>query len=349
MVLLSDGAPTYSAKASGYTGSVATNNLRLTFDSLPATGDIGAGNSHHLFQTTAEDARAAGDTHYYTGTRTIKGYSLNNKSLYVSNHRLPTASYGQDLKKDGIEIYSVGFANGTETWEAAGLTSLSGTTGQKLMTTSHESDMDAMMTAIASSPKHFYKSSDYAKLLAQLKEIAGTMNYAVRMGTLNENVNQENFVIADDFKPTVKRFNIVAGKEVDSDEDSFEFDPEAAKSGNITVSNVSLGRDQGIELTYRVHIRTERDDFKAGYLYPTNTGSVENGFDAATFKPIADKDDLLDFPVVSAKAPGAEIAVEKTWICGGDLPESIDLNLIRESDTMEDDQWTGVGTLTNEN
>lgn len=110
---------------------------------------------------------------------------------------------------------------------------------------------------------------------------------------------------------------------------------------DLTLSNLSLGKNQKVTLTYQVALKTEDDKFQPNTWYPMNGET--------TLTPSSDMP-KVDFGIPSGRAPGASITVEKKW---QDLegegtnkrPSSIEFTVTR-SIKGQPTNWTATGTLT---
>lgn len=72
----------------------------------------------------------------------------------------------------------------------------------------------------------------------------------------------------------------------------------------ITLSNLSLGENDRVTLTYQIRLNTEANDFKGDFWYLCNQRT--------TLDPNSDGT-LLDFPIPSIKAPKVSLELEKKW------------------------------------
>lgn len=106
----------------------------------------------------------------------------------------------------------------------------------------------------------------------------------------------------------------------------------------ISLSNVSLGSDERITLTYSIRIDTESSDFRGEYWYLCNQRT--------TLDPTGDGN-LLDFPIPSIKAPKVQLGVEKKWKNATEdlIPNKIDFQ-IKRSPIVTQQAWTVSPTLS---
>ncbi|WP_125702315.1 SpaA isopeptide-forming pilin-related protein [Lacticaseibacillus daqingensis] len=75
-------------------------------------------------------------------------------------------------------------------------------------------------------------------------------------------------------------------------------------NGQVSVSGLTLGKDQGVRISYQVRLDTEKDGVTPGVWYQMNGRT--------TLTPNT-TDPVVDFGVPSAKAPATTIKVHKNW------------------------------------
>jgi LPXTG-motif cell wall-anchored protein len=108
----------------------------------------------------------------------------------------------------------------------------------------------------------------------------------------------------------------------------------------LTVSGISLGKDERLTLTYQVRLNTESNTFKGETWYLCNgrTTLDPNG-----------ENELLDFPIPSIKAPTVQLKLIKKWqsVPLSLIPESIQYTVSRSSvDNPENWETSDVQLLT---
>src|SRR5699024_6831819 len=82
--------------------------------------------------------------------------------------------------------------------------------------------------------------------------------------------------------------------------------PTISIDGNTIKSNqIYLGKNQEIQIHYQVRIQTENEDFHPNFWYQMNGRT--------TFQPSIDTDELAEFGIPSAKAPGVNLHIKKLW------------------------------------
>ncbi|HAZ1126365.1 TPA: VWA domain-containing protein, partial [Enterococcus faecium] len=96
--------------------------------------------------------------------------------------------------------------------------------------------------------------------------------------------------------------------------------PSISIEGNTIKSNqIYLGKDQEIQIHYQVRIQTENEDFHPNFWYQMNGRT--------TFQPNIDTNELAEFGIPSAKAPGVSLHIKKLW-------EEFDNNLADRPDQV---------------
>lgn len=105
----------------------------------------------------------------------------------------------------------------------------------------------------------------------------------------------------------------------------------------LTVKDLTLGKDQKVTITYQVALNTEAADFVPGTWYPMN-GST-------TLAPTSNPNDpLFNFGIPAGRGPGTYINVSKIWQdTGTDRPQSVAFKIMRKTDT--DSNWSTTGTI----
>ena len=79
--------------------------------------------------------------------------------------------------------------------------------------------------------------------------------------------------------------------------------PSISIEGNTIKSNqIYLGKDQEIQIHYQVRIQTENEDFHPNFWYQMNGRT--------TFQPNIDTNELAEFGIPSAKAPGVSLHIK---------------------------------------
>ncbi|EOT43943.1 VWA domain-containing protein [Enterococcus dispar] len=75
----------------------------------------------------------------------------------------------------------------------------------------------------------------------------------------------------------------------------------------ISINNLNLGKGQEIQIHYKVRMNTEDENFVPSKWYPINGKT--------TFAPNQElPDNIVDFGVPSAKAPGVDLSLKKNWV-----------------------------------
>src|SRR5690625_5226087 len=93
----------------------------------------------------------------------------------------------------------------------------------------------------------------------------------------------------------------LSSDDVDVDDIDVDF-----SSRTINLSNITLGKEEKLNLRYKVQLNTEDDDFENDTFYDTNG--------TTTLTPKSDEpDNKKEFPVPKAKVKGTDVDVEKKW------------------------------------
>ena len=105
----------------------------------------------------------------------------------------------------------------------------------------------------------------------------------------------------------------------------------------ITLSNLSLGENDRVTLTYQIRLNTEANDFKGDFWYLCNQRT--------TLDPNSDGT-LLDFPIPSIKAPKVSLELEKKWKNTPEslIPEKIDYQ-VSSTPLVTSTAWTTSDTM----
>ena len=183
------------------------------------------------------------------------------------------------------------------------------------------------MQDISSSPQHYYDAAHINQLGNILSNIGNELFKTVQNGSvsdpmgdmvdlnLNANLDGNKF-----YKLTASSPSLLNGVEV-------KYDNTTRK---ISMTGLNLGKDEWVNLRYKVNLRTEDPQYKGNFFYPTNgpTTLTPNEKNPNTKR---------DFPVPSVKANTIDVNVQKLWKYknGTELPDSmkkeIKVKLVRKS------------------
>lgn len=106
----------------------------------------------------------------------------------------------------------------------------------------------------------------------------------------------------------------------------------------ISISNIALGENEKLTLTYQVRINTESAEFQG------ETWVLCNGRTTLT---TGSDGEYLDFPIPSIKAPVVELKIMKKWINVPDaeIPDQIEYQ-VKRTTTVSAESWQTSDSLT---
>lgn len=300
MIMLTDGVPTFSYKVTGTT-TITGTDYGTTF----GTNRDEPGFTSQLWQI-------------YGRTRVASAYTVSGKTI---KDTWP-ATLGESLiaKNQGTELHALGIQLSKDV----------GYTNNNSDTYLTDSQVRDRMKLLAS--PGLYQDANSALdvttyLNNQAKDVLSQFN-TVNQGTISDPLGSQ-FIYGDD-TPTVKSVGTSVVQNL----------PTVTKSnGSISVSNMNLGKDQGVQIHYQVHLNTESDDFQPDYWYQMNGKT--------TFTPTKDSN-AVEFGVPSAKAPGTAIKVTKQWqelVDSSKRPDSINFNVTRTVNNQSTN-WQASGILS---
>lgn len=300
MIMLTDGVPTFSYKVTGTT-TITGTDYGTTF----GTNRDEPGFTSQLWQI-------------YGRTRVASAYTVSGK---IIKDTWP-ATLGESLiaKNQGTELHALGIQLSKDV----------GYTNNNSDTYLTDSQVRDRMKLLAS--PGLYQDANSASdvttyLNNQAKDVLSQFN-TVNQGTISDPLGSQ-FIYGDD-TPTVKSVGTSVVQNL----------PTVTKSnGSISVSNMNLGKDQGVQIHYQVHLNTESDDFQPDYWYQMNGKT--------TFTPTKDSN-AVEFGVPSAKAPGTAIKVTKQWqelVDSSKRPDSINFNVTRTVNNQSTN-WQASGILS---
>ena len=300
MIMLTDGVPTFSYKVTGTT-TITGTDYGTTF----GTNRDEPGFTSQLWQI-------------YGRTRVASAYTVSGKTI---KDTWP-ATLGESLiaKNQGTELHALGIQLSKDV----------GYTNNNSDTYLTDSQVRDRMKLLAS--PGLYQDANSASdvttyLNNQAKDVLSQFN-TVNQGTISDPLGSQ-FIYGDD-TPTVKSVGTSVVQNL----------PTVTKSnGSISVSNMNLGKDQGVQIHYQVHLNTESDDFQPDYWYQMNGKT--------TFTPTKDSN-AVEFGVPSAKAPGTAIKVTKQWqelVDSSKRADSINFNVTRTVNNQSTN-WQASGILS---
>ena len=205
----------------------------------------------------------------------------NNQSRRIDSTFIATIGEAMALKERGIEIQGLGIQLQSD--PAAGLS---------------KAEVESRMRQMVSADEKgdlYYESADHATDISEyLAKKAVQISATVSNGQINDPI-AEPFI----YKP-----GTLSVKSVGTNPTTVT--PTISIDGNTIKSNqIYLGKDQEIQIHYQVRIQTENEDFQPNFWYQMNGRT--------TFQPSIDTDELAEFGIPSAKAPGVNLHIKKLW------------------------------------
>ena len=188
-------------------------------------------------------------------------------------------------------------------------------------------DIIELMKNISSSPNHYYDSRNINQLSDILAKIEKELLKTVVNGSVSDPMGDMVDLNLNANLDGNKFYNLTASNPSLLDGVEVKYDNTTRK---ISMTGLNLGKDEWVNLRYKVNLRTEDPQYKGDFFYPTNgpTTLTPNEKNPNTKR---------DFPVPSVKAHSIDVNVQKLWKYknGKDLPDSmkkeIKVKLIRKS------------------
>lgn len=205
----------------------------------------------------------------------------NNQSRRIDSTFIATIGEAMALKERGIEIHGLGIQLQSDS--AAGLS---------------KAEVESRMRKMVSSDEKgdlYYESADHATDISEyLAKKAVQISATVSNGQINDPIAE----------PFIYQPGTLSVKSVGTNPTTVT--PTISIDGNTIKSNqIYLGKNQEIQIHYQVRIQTENEDFHPNFWYQMNGRT--------TFQPSIDTDELAEFGIPSAKAPGVNLHIKKLW------------------------------------
>ena len=307
IVHLTDGMPTYSHKMT----SIKQNGAQFSSELK------GRGTTYFL-ERGKKDADREEHADYHVRN------DVTGKDVHVNNHGIPTYYEAQKFIKKyqtytiGIELkaheYKSDSKPGHKHWYPGGHLS--------------KDEILKLMKSISSSPKHYYDSDDIKQLSTILSKLEKDITNTVVDGSVTDEIGNMvdlNLGANKDWDPS--DYTLTASDNSLLDDVYVDYDKNERK---IYISGLNLGKNQWVNLRYKINLRTEDKKFKPDFFYQTNGPT--------TLNPNWDSPDLsLDFPIPSVKSKSLDVNVKKVWKykSGNELPDDmkkeVKVKLIRRS------------------
>src|SRR5699024_5873442 len=218
-----------------------------------------------------------------------------NGSTYTANHGNRTLAEAQKLKNKGYTVYAVGIEMGAET----GIS---------------KAEAEQLVKDMATSENHAFLASQVAEVQGHLESIAEELGETVHNGSIMDPITDE-FILQDgDYEVTASDESLLEGVTV------------TVENQQVKVDGLNLGKDEWVNVRYKVQIDTNNHDINPNELHKTNgtTTLTPNG---------DDPNKKYEFPEPEASTVPIEVHGRKIWIDFGYeeyRPDSIDVELIRE-------------------
>lgn len=205
----------------------------------------------------------------------------NNQSRRIDSTFIATIGEAMALKERGIEIHGLGIQLQSDS--AAGLS---------------KAEVESRMRKMVSADEKgdlYYESADHATDISEyLAKKAVQISATVSNGQINDPIAE----------PFIYQPGTLSVKSVGTNPTTVT--PTISIDGNTIKSNqIYLGKNQEIQIHYQVRIQTENEDFHPNFWYQMNGRT--------TFQPSIDTDELAEFGIPSAKAPGVNLHIKKLW------------------------------------
>ncbi|PEH48428.1 SpaA isopeptide-forming pilin-related protein [Enterococcus faecium] len=205
----------------------------------------------------------------------------NNRSRRIDSTFIATIGEAMALKERGIEIHGLGIQLQSD--PAAGLS---------------KAEVKSRMRQMVSADEKgdlYYESADHATDISEyLAKKAVQISATVSNGQINDPIAE----------PFIYQPGTLSVKSVGTNPTTVT--PTISIDGNTIKSNqIYLGKNQEIQIHYQVRIQTENEDFHPNFWYQMNGRT--------TFQPNIDTDELAEFGIPSAKAPGVSLHIKKLW------------------------------------
>lgn len=299
MILLTDGVPTVSFHITGYDNS----------DS-----------SYYYTYSNRQDWPGV-SSHFYDSDRQSSYWITSSSGREEIKSTFPaTKDEATNVRSSGINIHTLGI----------GLVDDSPANGYDLPVSAIEQHLKDISGVEEENPG-IYKAANsdaaIAKFLKDELKIVSNKFNTVQNGSISDPIGGQYI------------FNDTFGIEVtDAEGEDLSEEVSAQESdGQISVSNLNVGKDEEVTVHYQVRINTEDPNFVPENWYPLN---------GRTTFTANDTDPTVDFGVPSGKAPGTSLSVTKEWKkSNGDVYEptdilSLNLTIARNNTTSPLANWT---------
>ena len=282
--------------------------------------------------------------YYYKDTR--GSYNLYTQALpnngygykLIKNHGYATIESGGQIQKEGYQMYTLGIQIGS-----SNITGTQNPDATRL-------DALEVMFGISSSKDHYFDAQNLDYLDVYLKQILTELEEqnppTVNNGKLIDPMGE--MVTLAENEPIVTSIKDVGSKKIPIEimnmistsikEMSYEKNGSTIKTKGIELGNLNIGKDQEIELTYKVHLNTENPKYVQGTMYETNGPT--------TLQPNGDYDKKWQLPIPKISGPMVPMELSKQWQkADGTVPEKtkpVQVQLQRKLVGQDDIEYKNV-------
>ena len=279
----------------------------------PNTGKIDDYNGYHTSSYTK--AFQTANPQYHTTSKT----STDSLAVPVSSQVVTDETLGTivDIKESNFTVYSVATAP-----SARG---------------------EYIARNLATAPANYLTTDEnLSGLGSALKEIANHIDKTIPNGTITDPMG-ESILLQGASMFDNSHYQLVGWRK--NDQGAWIQAPEIVAAVQVTeanqtisVSNIALGENEKLTLTYQVRINTESAEFQG------ETWVLCNGRTTLT---TGSDGEYLDFPIPSIKAPVVELKVMKKWVNVPDaeIPDQIEYQ-VKRTTTVSAESWQTSDSLT---
>ncbi|RBT42594.1 hypothetical protein EB54_00912 [Enterococcus gallinarum] len=279
----------------------------------PNTGKIDDYNGYHTSSYTK--AFQTANPQYHTTSKT----STDSLAVPVSSQVVTDETLGTivDIKESNFAVYSVATAP-----SARG---------------------EYIARNLATAPANYLTTDEnLSGLGSALKEIANHIDKTIPNGTITDPMG-EGILLQGAGTFGNSHYQLVGWRK--NDQGAWIQAPEIVAAVQVTeanqtisISNIALGENEKLTLTYQVRINTESAEFQG------ETWVLCNGRTTLT---TGSDGEYLDFPIPSIKAPVVELKIMKKWVNVPDaeIPDQIEYH-VKRTTTVSAESWQMSDSLT---
>lgn len=279
----------------------------------PNTGKINDYNGYHTSSYTK--AFQTANPQYHTTSKT----STDSLAVPVSSQVVTDETLGTivDIKESNFTVYSVATAP-----SARG---------------------EYIARNLATAPANYLTTDEnLSGLGSALKEIANHIDKTIPNGTITDPMG-EGILLQGAGTFDNSHYQLVGWRK--NDQGAWIQAPEIVAAVQVTeanqtisISNIALGENEKLTLTYQVRINTESAEFQG------ETWVLCNG---RTILTTGSDGEYLDFPIPSIKAPVVELKIMKKWVNVPDaeIPDQIEYQ-VKRTTTVSAESWQMSDSLT---